>query len=307
MSPAAPVPIHSFRSPLRYPGGKGPLAEFMKLVVRENKLYGGDYVEVYAGGAAIAWSLLFGEYVQDVHINDLNASVYAFWRSVLEHTDELCALIETVEVTMDEWYRQREVQSSSSTHNVLELGFSTFFLNRTNRSGILRGGVIGGKEQEGKWKLDARFNKADLIARIRRIAWYRDRIHLYKMDAADLIREQLPLLPQKTLVYLDPPYYRKGKELYEDHYGADDHAIIAGLVTGIGQPWIVSYDAVPEVSRLYGCFQSLEYRVSYSAQNQYAGSEVMFFGPRVKVPKIEDPTKCKSGRSGQLGLVQQSS
>ncbi len=293
MSPAAPVHTHSFRSPLRYPGGKGPLAEFMKLVVQKNKFYDGHYVEVYAGGAAIAWSLLFGEYVQDVHINDLNASVYAFWRSVLERTNELCALIETVDVTMDEWYHQRGLQLSPSTHNVLELGFSTFFLNRTNRSGILRGGVIGGKEQKGKWKLDARFNKADLIARIRRIARYRDRIHLYQMDAADLIREQLPLLPQKTLVYLDPPYYCKGKALYEDHYGADDHANIADLVAGIAQPWVVSYDAVPEVSRLYRHFQSLEYRVSYSAQNQYAGSEVMFFSPIVKVPKIENPTKCK--------------
>jgi len=293
MSPAAPVPTHQFKSPLRYPGGKGALADFMKLVVRESELSDGHYAEVYAGGAAIAWSLLFSEYVQDVHINDLNPSIYAFWRSVFDQTDELCDLIETVDVTMEEWHRRREIQASSATHSVLELVFSTFFLNRTNRSGILRGGVIGGKEQKGKWKLDARFNKADLIARIRRIARYRDRVHIYRADAADFIREQLPRLPQNTLVYLDSPYYRKGKELYEDHYNADDHAGIAGLVAGLGQPWIVSYDAVPEVIRLYGRFRSLEYRVSYSAQDQYAGSEVMFFGPSVKIPEIKDPTKCK--------------
>ena len=296
MSLNATLPSHSFRSPLRYPGGKGSLSEFMKLVVQKNKLDDGHYVELYAGGAAIAWALLFGEYVQDVHINDLNASIYAFWRSVIDHTDELCTLIDSVDATMEEWYRQREVQLVSSKHTVLELGFSTFFLNRTNRSGILKGGVIGGKEQKGKWKLNARFNKLDLIARIRRIAQYRSRVHLYHVDAADFIQEQLPSLPQRTLVYLDPPYYQKGKELYEDHYGTEDHAAIARLVADIRQPWIVSYDFVPEVSRLYKWFQSVEYRVSYSAQDQYSGREVMFFGPGVKVPVVQDPTKCRQNR-----------
>ena len=275
------------------------MAGFMKLVVRQNKLFDGQYAEVYAGGAAIAWSLLFGEYVQDVHINDLNGSIYAFWRSVFDHTDELCGLIESADVSMQEWHRQREVQATSATRSLLEVGFSTFFLNRTNRSGILEGGVIGGKEQTGKWKLDARFNKADLVARIRRIARYRDRVHTYRTDAADFIREQLPRLPQDTLVYLDPPYYQKGAELYEDHYNANDHSRIAGLVANIGQPWIVSYDAVPEVNRLYGHFRFLEYKVSYSAQNRYAGAEVMFFGPSVQVPKIKDPTKCKHVGSGR--------
>ncbi len=296
MSLIASVPTHPFRSPLRYPGGKGPLSNFMKLVVQRNKLEDGHYVEVYAGGAGIAWALLFGGYVQDVHINDLNASIYAFWHSVIEHTDDLCTLIDSVDVTIEEWYRQREVQLSPSKHTVLELGFSTFFLNRTNRSGILKGGVIGGKAQKGKWKLNARFNKLDLIARIRRIAQYRSRVHLYQMDAVDFIREQLPSLPQETLVYLDPPYYRKGKELYVDYYGTEDHAGIARLVADIRQPWIVSYDFVPEVSKLYEPYRSVQYRVSYSAQNQYSGFEVMFFGPKVKVPNVQDPMKCRQNR-----------
>ena len=270
----------------------------MKLVIQKNKLDDGNYVEVYAGGAGIAWALLFGEYVQDIHINDLNIPVYAFWRSVMDHTDDLCTLIESIDVTMEEWYRQREVQKSFSKYDVLELGFSTFFLNRTNRSGILRGGVIGGKEQKGKWKLDARFNREDLIARIKRIAQYRSRIHLYQMDASDFIQEQLPLLSQKTLVYLDPPFYWKGKELYEDHYCPADHAVIAGLVADIPQPWVVSYDFVPEVHKLYRRFRSIQYQVSYSAQDQYSGSEVMFFGPGVKIPAVQDPLRV--GRVAKL-------
>ncbi len=293
MSSTAHLPPHNFRSPLRYPGGKGVLADFMKLVTRENELLDGHYVEVYAGGAAIAWSLLFSEYAQDVHINDLNPSIYAFWRSLFDQTDELCALIEAVDVTMEEWHRHREIQASSTKHSLLDVGFSTFFLNRTNRSGILKGGMIGGKEQSGKWKLNARFNKADLVARIRRIARYRDRVHIYQRDAADFIQEQLPKLPHNTLVYLDPPYYCKGKDLYEDHYDIDDHAGIADLVAEIEQPWIVSYDSVPEVNRLYSPFRSLEYRISYSAQKQYSGFEVMFFGPGVQIPKIKDPLRCK--------------
>jgi DNA adenine methylase len=251
---------HNYTSPLRYPGGKGALANFMKVVVAQNKLLDGDYVEVYAGGAGIAWSLLFEEYVQRVHVNDLNKSLMAFWRSIVEKTDEFSRLIQDTPVTMEEWYRQREIQDKPDDHSTLEVGFSTFFLNRTNRSGILKGGVIGGKNQTGAWKIDARFNKKDLVERIQRIGRYANRIRIYNQDAIDFIKTIVPTLPDKTLIYLDPPYYHKGQELYENHYEKEDHNQIADLVINhIHQPWIVSYDATPEIMNLYKK-NSLPYR-----------------------------------------------
>lgn len=284
---------HGFTSPLRYPGGKGALANFMKVIVSQNDLLDGDYTEVYAGGAGIAWTLLLEEYVRRVHINDLNKPLMAFWCCVVEFTDELCKLIRDTPVTIEEWHRQRGIQEHFEEYSTLELGFSTFFLNRTNRSGILKGGVIGGKGQLGKWKLDARFNRTDLIRRIQRIGQYSSRIKLYNLDAVCFIREILPELPQGNLVYLDPPYYKKGQDLYENHYQPHDHRLIADLVTHqIKQPWLVSYDAVPEVINLYSGQEHLLYRISYSAQDRYAGEEVIIYN-RLKVPHVSNPATAK--------------
>ena len=80
-------------TPLRYPGGKGKLAAYIKRLMKENRLLDGEYVEPYAGGAAIALELLFHEYVSAMHINDVSVPVHAFWKSVLKHTEELAKLI----------------------------------------------------------------------------------------------------------------------------------------------------------------------------------------------------------------------
>jgi DNA adenine methylase len=273
-----------YTSPLRYPGGKGMLSKFIKSIITENNLFDGHYVELYAGGAGIAWSLLFEEYVRIVHINDINKSLYKFWKSVLENTEELCRKIHDTPVTIKEWYRQKEIQRHPYKHSDIDLGFSTFFLNRTNRSGILCGGVIGGKNQQGKWKINARFNKKDLIDRIKRIARYKERVRIYNLDAEIYIKKVLPKLSKKTLVFIDPPYYVKGKGLYEDHYSHSDHVNVAKLVLRqIKHPWIVSYDAAPEIIALYKKVYSVRYNMSYSAQEHYTGSEVMFFSKQLKL------------------------
>jgi DNA adenine methylase len=271
------------------------LANFMRLVVERNGLLDGHYVEPYAGGAAVAWSLLLAEYVRHVHINDIDPALYAFWAAVLDHTDELCRRIRDCRISIAAWRRHRNVLARPTEHSLLELGFATFFLNRTNRSGIIRGGVIGGKGQTGRWKIDARFNKSDLIKRIQRIARYRRRITVTRMDGADFLRSVVPTLPQKTLTYLDPPYYVKGEGLYEHHYRHDDHALIATMVREMHQrAWLVSYDAVPQVLDLYRGLRRQQYDLAYSAQDRYAGSEVIFYSPSLTVPKVENPSKVRA-------------
>jgi DNA adenine methylase len=284
---------HNFTSPLRYPGGKGMLTNFAKLMISTNRLNDGHYVEVYAGGASIAWALLFDGYVKHVHINDISKLIYAFWNSVLENTDDLCKLIRDTPVTIDERNRQKIVQLNPSQYSILELGFSTFFLNRTNRAGILGAGVIGGKEQSGKWKLDVRFNKTDLIARIERIASYSSQISLHNQDASAFIQNHLPKIPENSLVYLDPPYYAKGDSLYENYYSHEDHVAIEMLVSKITQPWMVSYDNVEPISKLYKKYNSIEYKLSYSVNDRYAGSEIIFFSKNLTIPQVEDPSRVK--------------
>lgn len=284
-----------FNTPLRYPGGKGKLAEFIKRVIVDNKLLDGCYAEPYAGGAAIALSLLFQDYVAKVYINDLNLSVYAFWSSVVHRSDALCKMIDEVDVSMDEWHHQKQIQSQPTKVSLLELGFSTFFLNRTNRSGIIQAGVIGGKKQDGNWKLDARFNKTDLVARIRKIARYSSRINVSNIDARDFVTQLVPTMPPRTLVYLDPPYYVKGEGLYQNFYRHADHVEIATLVQShIKQPWVVSYDAAAEIKALYEKCVHIEYGLNYSAQDRYQGAEFMFFSKGLNIPDVANPAGLKA-------------
>lgn len=296
-----PYQQRKFTSPLRYPGGKGKIANYLKLLLLENDLVGCRYVEPYAGGASVALSLLYEEYATHIHINDLNRSVHAFWDAVLNSTDELCARIRGIKPCMTEWERQRAVQGDADA-DALDLAFSTFFLNRTNRSGIIDGGVIGGKNQTGDWKIDARFNKDELIRRIKKISRYKTRITLTRVDAAEYLRNQLPAVPGPAVVYLDPPYYVKGEGLYEHFYQHEDHTEIARLVGNIDRPWLVSYDAAPEILELYNAHEPIRYGVRYSAAERYEGAEVMFLSPGLIPPDVTSPANIPFKEIDQVRL-----
>lgn len=275
-------------SPLRYPGGKGKLARFVATLIKQNVLSDGLYVEPYAGGAAVAWELLLTGVVRRVAINDVSRPVFAFWRSVLDQTEELAALINDTPVDLASRDRLKAVFGSPDDASDLELGFAMFFLNRTHRSGILNGGVIGGREQTGKWKIDARFNKADLIRRIERIAAARRRIDITNLDAVEFVQSKSPAWPAKTLVYLDPPYYEKGSQLYYDYYSDKDHLEVAQAVRSLSKVrWLVSYDDVLPIQAMYGGAPALQYTIGYSARNVLRGREAMFFSDGLIVPEVE--------------------
>lgn len=275
-------------TPLRYPGGKGKLAAYIKRLMKVNRLLDGEYVEPYAGGAGIALELLFHEYVSRIHINDISRPVHAFWKSVLNHTDELCKLVVDTPLTVKAWDKQRRILENAADHDDLALGFATFFLNRTNRSGILNGGIIGGRDQTGPWKIDARYNPQELVHRIVSIASMTGRIRLARQDALRFLKSGVTRWPEKTLIYLDPPYYVKGRDLYYDFYAPKDHERVANFVrTRIKlQRWIVSYDNEPAIRELYKGSPHLVYDIGYSARSSRHGSEVMFFGDGLKVPPL---------------------
>lgn len=273
-----------FYTPLRYPGGKGKLAYYIKSMIEENELLDGSYVEPYAGGASVALELLLEEYVQKITINDIDPAIYAFWHSVIYNPDELCDLIRSVRVNMDSWFAQKEIISSPDKHDLLAVGFATFFLNRTNRSGILKAGVIGGKDQTGNWKLDVRFKKDDLIERIKRISKYRTRINILNMDTLQLIKSREDLFDDRTLVYLDPPYYVKGQGLYRNYYNHNDHVNIMNALGDSGiKNWLVSYDSVDEINEIYKEYRREEYSLQYTAQHKKQGKEVMIYSNDIKI------------------------
>ena len=246
-------------SPLRYPGGKRRIAPYLKKILKDNQLCDGVYVEPYAGGASVALSLLLDGYVSKIIINDVDQSVYAFWWSVLNETNEFCKLIEETPVTI---------------------------LNRTNRSGILSAGVIGGITQDGQWKIDSRYNKIELIERIQRIARHKKQIELRNSDALELIKSIKKSLPEKSIIYMDPPYYVKGSALYLNYYKDRDHKqIFEDLQLLENIHWILTYDNVEVIRNLYKNFRQEKYNLRYTASRSVVGQELMIFSDRLKVVK----------------------
>lgn len=269
----------SFVTPLRYPGGKGRLGAWLAGLIKHNGLQDGCYVEPYAGGAGAAVYLLVNDHIDRIAINDLDPVVHAFWWAVLNDTDRLKEMILETPVTMETWHAQREVIANPESSDRTTLGFATFFLNRTNRSGIIKGGVIGGQKQTGKYLIDARYNKENLAERVTKIGSLQGRIQLFNMDAMELLTHPDLELNERSLIYLDPPYYEKGSQLYRNHYHPDDHQQIANTVMAIDTPWLVTYDNCDEIKQLYAQADGVEFSLHYSTHMlRPKTTEAMFYG-----------------------------
>lgn len=276
-------------TPLRYPGGKTQLAPFVSELLRTNDLLQSIYCEPFAGGAGIACRLLLNGTISEAWINDIDPAIHAFWHSVLNETDGLCDRISNTNIDIVEWNKQRNVQTDSFA-SILQLGFSTLFLNRTNRSGILRGGVIGGKEQKGNYLLDCRFDRIDLIRKIRRIALYRDQIKLTQTDARLYIGSTLKKLPAHALVNADPPYYRAGPDLYTNSYQHSDHAALARAIRAMPHRWMLTYDDAPEICALYAGLAQYRKNLTYYAQVKRSAAELLVLSPRLTPPlSLQNP------------------
>ncbi len=272
-SESVTVKRQKFYSPLRYPGGKAGLSSFFFDVLDDNEIYDCTYVEPYAGGAGAALTLLILERVNRIIINDLDRSIYSFWKAILQKTDEFVEKIIKTDVTIKEWEHQKKIYNEKRS-SILNRGFATFFLNRTNRSGIIEARPIGGMEQKGKWKIDARFNKENLIERIERISLYKNRITLSNIDGIELMKKVYK--KPSILVYIDPPYYQKGDTLYLNHYNSKNHVSLAKFLNKKSKfNWLLTYDNVPEIKALYPARDKVTFSLIDHANKTRKSKEIL--------------------------------
>ena len=280
-----------FHSPLRYPGGKATLSGFLADTIRLNGLTGCSYVEPFAGGAGAALQLLHDGVVSALHLNDADPRVHAFWVSVLAYTERFSDAILSATLTIDEWRRQREICDRADVRDPFELGFAAFYLNRCNRSGIIRGAApIGGYAQSGKWKMDARFYRDTLAERVRVIGESRDSIHVTNDDALRFLKHffEINVNHQSEFIYLDPPYYSNSKRLYMNVYEETDHEQLAEFMQRhVDRHWLMSYDDDPIIVNLYQACEITNLTLAYSLQRKRESQEVLIRPPCVEVPPLE--------------------
>lgn len=272
-------------SPLRYPGGKSRLAGFISLVIKNLGLKDPAFIEPFAGGSGVALSLLLNGVVKCIVINDSDMGVYSFWLAVRREYDDLIKMIEDTPITIEEWYKQRHIYQTSTSYS-LDLAFATLFLNRTNRSGILTAGPIGGQSQTGKWKIDKRFNKKAIIAKIKSISEKRDNILVLNDDVFSLLESFAHT--RNAFIYLDPPYYDKGRRLYREFFTCEDHKRLRDvLIHKITTPWIETYDNVKEIADLYNDTAMRRFDLTYSVANKGTATELMLFSDIRSCPTQE--------------------
>ena len=233
------------------------------------------------------------EDVDQIVLNDLDPAIYAFWKSVVGKADDFCELLERTPVTTTEWENQRAIYRAKDTSNFLTLGFSAFYLNRTNVSGVLTGGMIGGKMQSGTYKLDSRFSKKNLIEKIQRIARYKNRIQLKNQDAAFFLSELRMQRLSDVFLNIDPPYVEKGARLYKNSFEIADHSGLREIIAQLNYPWVVTYDLCPLVENLYKDYRRETLDVSYSVRTTRNAKEYIFFSHDLKIP-VQLPTENQS-------------
>jgi len=271
--------ISGFSSPLRYPGGKTRLASKLSEVIEKN--FEQDekviLVEPYAGGAGASLALLFASKVDKIIINDLDDAIYTFWKIAVSDTDYLINKIKRTEITLNEWKKQKAVYISSKSDH--KLAFATLFLNRTNRSGIMNGGPIGGMNQLGEWKVNARFTKKTIIGRLEKLKEFRNKIEVCKLDGIKLLRrlEQRKNASQH-FIFLDPPYFQKGQSLYLNHYNNKDHEELSEFLRKSSlKKWIMTYNDVSYIKSLYAEMQTKGFTIQHNAYQSKIGREIMIF------------------------------
>lgn len=271
-------------SPLRYPGSKAGLIEWMDSFLNKNGLIGAQFVEPYAGSASLGLGLLSRGSISSLMIFERDPLLFSFWYSVFFRTDRLVALIERYEPSLKtreelNWLRKSEVVID----DIELMGYSALLFNRTGFSGVLNSGPIGGISQTSKYTVDCRFNKPSLIERIVELSKFSSKVTVYFGDAIKALTDANNADNSNRIFYVDPPYYIQGPKLYRYFYDFSDHLKLSETLVNAEYRWLLSYDDHPAIRHFYREFSIYEPQFRYSSRVPKKEHELLYTNIPIKV------------------------
>jgi DNA adenine methylase len=250
LSPAIPK-LKKRLSPLRYPGGKSKLIDYLYSRLSREQL--DTFIEVFAGGASLGLALLDAGSIKSLVLNDKDPGVYALWKTILECPQELTDRLQSIVPTHRDLSDAKNLLALNEA-STPELAWAFLLANRLSFSGIVKGNPLGGKNGSQD-ALTTRWNPEALAERITHIHSMRDRIELRNMDACEFLETE-GYWYSKATIFVDPPYWVKGKALYTHYYEEKDHMELAELLQNMYMSFpepdiIVTYDNHPRIREMY--------------------------------------------------------
>jgi DNA adenine methylase len=253
------------KSFFRYPGGKSRIAH--QIVKEMGNIQ--EYREPFFGGGSIGLEVLESLPLgADVWVNDKYPPLASLWKMIIEDPYPLMDRISEYVPTVDDFFRIKQIfLGMPEILSEEERAMMCLVLHQISFSGlgVKAGGPIGGKTQKGTYKVDCRWSPRTLNAKILKAHRLFQRANV-TCTAVDYVRLLEDATPQTT-VYLDPPYYVRGNDLYQEPFSVQDHEELAVILRGLDCKWFISYDDCPEIRDLYSWAKIIEFKRQYAIKN----------------------------------------
>lgn len=273
------------KTPFRYPGSKSSFTNVVKKIITYNRLENSVLIEPYAGSAAVTLALISEGICSKAIIGERDPLLYSFWKVVFSNPKTLIERVKKSNIDLQTWQSLQPLLrvDNPKDHDLNELAFAALFLNRTNFSGVMHAGPIGGKSQTSAYKIDCRFNKADLIQRIIGINKLKSRIKVKFGDALKLIEKSKNI--ENSIFYIDPPYFLQGPKLYRHNYNTTQHMELAAVLNECKFNWILSYDSHSVIRNLYENQSHVLTPFQYSTRKPKSENELLI--TNLDIPKFD--------------------
>lgn len=253
-------------SPLRYPGGKIKMLPLLFQSLNKENLQ--TFVEPFAGGAGAGLALLEANQIQNYILNDVDYGIYALFQTIKTCPNVLIEKIKNfASLNHNDFFEAKaKIQNQYIGCDLTEAAWSLLIANRLSYSGIIKANPLGGKNGTQE-QLLSRWNPAELIQRIKVIHSLSHRITVLNSDAKDVIEEYY--WSPHTTIFIDPPYYKKGKQLYTHYYNESEHNNLEELLFSLsagcpGADILLTYDNETFIKDLYWWAPSSKINLHYS-------------------------------------------